>query len=100
MSDIAKQIHNDMLVHANGEGADTLIGKVVGIKKHRFIKLSKHTTGDGKRHYIPLEWVTTITGNAVYLNKNALSVRLEWLDKAAVKQQLHGPQMSIAPLNQ
>jgi hypothetical protein len=89
-----------MLVHASGDGADTLIGKVIGVKKHRFIKLSKNTTKDGARRYIPLEWVTTIVGNAVYLNRNALSVRLEWLDKAMVKQQLHGHRMSIAPLNQ
>ena len=82
MNDIAKSIHDDMLVHASDNGNDSLIGKVVGIKKHRYIKLGKRASADGERRYIPLEWVASITAEVVYLNKSARSVRLEWLDKA------------------
>ena len=91
MNDIAKSIRDDMLVHASDNGTDSLIGKVVGIKKHRYIKLGKRATADAKRRYIPLEWVASITAEVVYLNKTARSVRLEWLDKAAIKRQQNTP---------
>jgi hypothetical protein len=94
MNDIAKGIHEDMLVHASDNGTDTLIGKVVGIKKHKYIKLGKRASADGERRYIPLEWVSLVTAEVVYLNKDARSVRIEWLDKAAIKRQLHAPRVS------
>jgi hypothetical protein len=91
VNDMAKGIHDDMLVHArdNGPdvGGDTLIGKVVGIKKRKYIKLCKRDSADGERRYIPLEWVASVTGEVVYLNKDARTVRIEWLDKAAVERQ-------------
>ena len=93
MNDIAKSIHDDMLVHASDNGNDSLIGKVVGIKKHRYIKLGKRASADGERRYIPLEWVASITAEVVYLNKSARSVRLEWLDKAAIKRQQNTPKV-------
>jgi hypothetical protein len=92
MNDIAEGIHEDMLVHASDNGNDCLIGKVVGIKKHRYIKLGKRASADGERRYIPLEWVASVTAEVVYLNKDARTVRIEWLDKAAIKRQLHVPQ--------
>jgi hypothetical protein len=94
MNDIAKGIHEDMLVHASDNSTDTLIGKVVGIKKHKYIKLGKRASSDGERRYIPLEWVSSVTAEVVYLNKDARSVRIEWLDKAAIKRQLHPPRVS------
>ena len=92
MIDIVKGIHDDMLVHASDNGNDCLIGKVVGIKKHKYIKLDKRASADGERRYIPLEWVASVTAEAVYLNKDARSVRSEWLDKAAIKRHLETPQ--------
>jgi hypothetical protein len=97
MNDIAKGIHEDMLVHANDNGSDCLIGKVVGIKKHKYIKLGKRASADGERRYIPLEWVSSVTAEVVYLNKDARTVRIEWLDKAALKRQLQIPQILNEP---
>ena len=93
MNDIAKSIHEDMLVHASDNGTDCLIGKVVGIKKHKYIKLGKRASADGERRYIPLEWVASVTGEVVYLNKDARAVRIEWLDKAAIKRQQNTPKV-------
>ncbi len=93
MNDIAKSIHDDMLVHASGNGNDCLIGKVVGIKKHKYIKLGKRASADGERRYIPLEWVASVTAEVVYLNKDARAVRIEWLDKAAIKRQQNTPKV-------
>ena len=93
MNDIAKSIHEDMLVHASDNGSDCLIGKVVGIKKHKYIKLGKRACADGERRYIPLEWVASVTAEVVYLNKDARTVRIEWLDKAAIKRQQNTPKV-------
>jgi hypothetical protein len=87
MKKIAKGIHKDMLIHASGDGTKIHIGTVVGIKKDNFIKLRKRDMPDGKRRYIPLEWVKSINGNTVSLNKSAESVRHEWLTKSDFKQQ-------------
>jgi hypothetical protein len=97
MNDIAEGIHEDMLVHASDNGTDTLIGKVVGIKKHKYIKLGKRASADGERRYIPLEWVASVTAEVVYLKKDARTVRVEWLDKAAVKRQLQTPHVLNEP---
>jgi hypothetical protein len=101
MNDIAnatrKDIRDDMLVHASDNGSDALIGKVVGIKKHKYIKLGKRASADGERRYIPLEWVASVTADVVYLNKNARTVRIEWLDKAAIKRQLQTPHILNEP---
>ena len=93
MNDIAKGIHEDMLVHASDNGTDSLIGKVVGIKKHKYIKLGKRASADGERRYIPLEWVASVSAEVVYLNKDARTVRIEWLDKAAIKRQQNTPKV-------
>jgi hypothetical protein len=98
MNDIAKDIHDDMLVHASDNGSDALIGKVVGIKKHKYIKLGKRASADGERRYIPLEWVASVTADVVYLNKNARTVRIEWLDKIAIKRQLQTPHVLNEPV--
>ncbi len=87
MKKIAKGIHKDMLIHASGDGTKIHIGMVVGIKKDHFIKLRKRDMPDGKRRYIPLEWVKSINGNTVSLNKSAEIVRHEWLTKSDFKQQ-------------
>jgi hypothetical protein len=97
MNDLSKGIHEDMLVHARDDGTDTLIGKVVGIKKHKYIKLGKRASADGERRYIPLEWVASVTAEVVYLNKDARTVRIEWLNKAAIKRQLQTPQVLNEP---
>jgi hypothetical protein len=97
MNDIAKDIHEDMLVHASDNGSNALIGKVVGIKKHKYIKLGKRASANGERRYIPLEWVASVTAEVVYLNKNARTVRIEWLDKAALKRQLQTPHVLNEP---
>jgi hypothetical protein len=85
MDGIEKNIHADMVVHASGKGVDAFIGTVAGLKKHGYIKLRKRDMPDGKRRYIPLEWVTSITGEVVQLSLNASTVRREWLDKAMLK---------------
>jgi bacterioferritin (cytochrome b1) len=87
MKKMAKSIHKDMLIHASGDGTKIHIGTVVGIKKDNFIKLRKRDMPDGKRRYIPLEWVKKIDGNTVNLNKSAEMVRHEWLTKSDFKQQ-------------
>ena len=84
---IAHQIEEDMLVHAKSRGHDALIGTVKDIKRGRYIKLHRRDSPDDKRRYIPLEWVSSVTGNTVHLSKDAATVRLEWLDKAAIKDQ-------------
>jgi bacterioferritin (cytochrome b1) len=87
MKKMAKSIHKDMLIHASGDGTKIHIGTVVSIKKNNFIKLRKRDMPDGKRRYIPLEWVKKIDGNTVSLNKSAEMVRHEWLTKSDFKQQ-------------
>jgi hypothetical protein len=87
MKKIAKSIHKDMLIHASGDGTRIHIGTVLGIKKDNFIKLRKRDMPDGKRRYIPLEWVKSIDGDTVRLNKNAETVRHEWLTKSDFKHQ-------------
>jgi bacterioferritin (cytochrome b1) len=87
MKKMAKSIHKDMLIHASGDGSRIHIGTVVGVKKDHFIKLRKRDMPDGKRRYIPLEWVKSIDGDTVRLSKNAETVRHEWLTKNDLKQQ-------------
>ena len=87
MKKIAKDIHKDMLIHASGDGSRIHIGTVVGVKKDNFIKLRKRDMPDGKRRYIPLEWVKSIDGNTVRLSKNAETVHQQWLSKNDFKQQ-------------
>ncbi len=86
MKKMAKSIHKDMLIHASGDGTRIHIGTVVGVKKDNFIKLRKRDMPDGKRRYIPLEWVKKVDGDTVSLNKNADTVRQEWLTKSDFKQ--------------
>jgi hypothetical protein len=86
MKKMAKGIHKDMLIHASGDGSRIHIGTVVGVKKDNFIKLRKRDMPDGKRRYIPLEWVKKVDGNTVSLNKSAEIVRHEWLTKSDFKQ--------------
>ena len=86
MKKMAKSIHKDMLIHASGDGTRIHIGTVLGIKKDNFIKLRKRDMPDGKRRYIPLEWVKSVDGDTVRLNKNAETVRHEWLTKSDFKQ--------------
>jgi hypothetical protein len=87
MKKIAKNIHKNMLIHASGDGAKIHVGTVLGIKKDQFIKLRKRDVPDGKRRYIPLEWVKSVEGDTVRLNKNAETVRQEWLTKSEIKHQ-------------
>jgi hypothetical protein len=87
MKKIAKNIHKDRLIHASGDGSKIHIATVFGIKKDNFIKLRKRDMPDGKRRYIPLEWVKEVDGNTVRLNKNAETVRQKWLSKADFKHQ-------------
>jgi hypothetical protein len=96
MNGIAGGIREDMLVHASGSGSDTLIGKVVGIKKHAYIKLGKRAAADGERRYLPLEWVASVTDGVVYLNRDTRAVRLGWLDKAAIKRRRRASRISNA----
>jgi hypothetical protein len=85
---LQKGIHNDMLVQASEKGQEAYIGRVVGLKYHRYIKLSKQGMLDGKRRYVPLEWVHSIKGNIVRLGQTASSVRHGWLSKAELKADL------------
>jgi hypothetical protein len=85
MKEVIERIRNDMLVQAKGKGSKSHIGTVVGLKKHLYIKLSKRDTPDGKRRYIPLEWVETVEDNTVRLSKSAETVRSEWLNKSAIR---------------
>ena len=87
MKKVEKSIHKDMLIHASGDGTKIHIGTVVGIKKDHFIKLRKRDTPDGKRRYIPLEWVKSVDGNTVRLSKNAETVHRQWLTKSDFKRQ-------------
>jgi hypothetical protein len=85
MDGIEKNIHERMLVHASGKRVGAFIGTVAGLKKRGYIKLHKRDMPDGKRRYIPLEWVASITGEVVQLSLDAATVRREWLDKAMLK---------------
>jgi hypothetical protein len=79
-----ESIRPDMVVHAKGKGLKTEIGTVAGLKQRRFISLNGRDTPDGKRRYIPLEWVDTVEGNTVRLDRSYGTVRRNWLDKAAL----------------
>lgn len=85
MDGIEKDIHANMVVHASGKGLGAFIGTVAGLKKRGYIKLHKRDMPDGKRRYIPLEWVASITGEVVQLSLDASTVQREWLDKAMLK---------------
>ena len=85
---VQKGIHTDMLVQASEKGQGAYIGRVVGLKHHRYIKLSKQGMLDGQRRYVPLEWVRSVKGNIVHLGQTAAAVRGSWLDKAEVKADL------------
>jgi len=41
------------------------------------IKLTKHDSGDGKHHLIPLDWVDHVDSH-VHLNKKSDDVRSQW----------------------
>ena len=75
-----------MRIHAQGEGLETHIGTVVGVKKKRYIKVSKFDTLDGKCRYIPLKWVKTVKGNIIELLETPSSIRRKWLKKSEVKK--------------
>lgn len=79
-----KRVHADMLVQASEKGQAAYIGRVVGLK-HRYIKLSKQDMLDGRRRYVPLEWVHSVKGNIVRLSQSTVSVREGWLNKAELK---------------
>ena len=49
------------------------------MKHHRYIKLSKQGMLDGKRRYVPLEWVRSVRGNIVHLGQTTTAVRQGWL---------------------
>ena len=80
-----KRVHADMLVQASEKGQAAYIGRVVGLKHHRYIKLSKQEMLDGRRRYVPLEWVHSVKGNIVRLSQSTVSVREGWLNKAELK---------------
>jgi hypothetical protein len=91
--DITDRIHANMFIESCIKTSNTRIGTVAGIKDDRFIKLRKRDTPDGKRRFIPLEWVLAVEGNTVLISKKAETVRRTWLTKAAVKKRskkLHG----------
>ena len=81
---MATKIETDMRVHASDKGPTAYIGRVVGVKK-RYLKLSKHDTPDGKRRYIPLDWVNSVTSKMVHLARTASYARSHWLTKADLK---------------
>jgi hypothetical protein len=85
MHGIETNTHPKMVVHASGKGSGAFIGTVASVQKNGFIKLRKPDMPDGKRRYIPLEWVVSITGDSVHLSLDAVTVRREWLDKAMLK---------------
>ena len=85
MNKVQKKIGADMLVQSSEKGQEAYIGRVVGLKHHRFVKLSKQDMLDGKRRYIPLAWVKSVRGKIVHLDRAAAAVRGSWLDKAEVK---------------
>ncbi len=74
-----KHIRADMLVQASEQGQEAYIGRVAGLKHHRYIKLSKQGMLDGKRRYVPLEWVRSVRGNIVHLGQTTTAVRQGWL---------------------
>jgi hypothetical protein len=82
---IAKDIHNDMVVHARGEGVEYPIGRVEGIKRGRYIKLRRDALNQA-RDYIPLEWVESVSGNIVRLSKNLAATRQLWLSEDQTRQ--------------
>ena len=82
---LQKSFYTDMLVQASDQGQEGYIGRVVGLKHHRYLRLSKQDMLDGKRRYVPLLWVKSVKGNIVHLDKTATTVRKGWLDNAEVK---------------
>ncbi len=88
-SDMSDRIHANMYIESCIKTAKTFVGTVAGIKNDLFIKLRKRDTPDGKRRFIPLEWVLSVEGDTVLLSKKAETVRRRWLTKAAVKKHLH-----------
>lgn len=85
-SDLMDRIHTNMFVESCIKTSKTRIGTVAGLKNDAYIKLRKRDIPDGKRRFIPLEWVLSVEGDTVLLSKKAETVRRSWLTKAAVKK--------------
>jgi hypothetical protein len=85
-----KGIHPDMRMQASEKGQVASIGRVVGLKHQRFIRLRKQGVLDGKRRSIPLGWGGSVDGhsvdgNLVRLGRTARSVRHGWLGRAGLQ---------------
>ena len=84
-----KLIKPNLMVHARvteNAGTETAAsGAHVGTVDHRegdrFIKLKKSDAIDGRHHWIPVEWVTDVDDEAVYLDKTPVEVTRDYLDE-------------------
>lgn len=56
----------------------TKVGTVDHLDGADQIKLTRHESGDGLHHLIPVSWVEEIRDNQVILNKNSEEVRQQW----------------------
>jgi hypothetical protein len=51
-----------MLGQSSEKGQEARVGRVAGLKRHRYSKLSKQGRLDGQRRYLPLAWVKSVLG--------------------------------------
>ncbi len=67
--------------HMKVVGADgQMVGEVDHVEEGR-IKLTRNgPQANGKHHYIPADWVDSVDGQEVCLNKNAKDACQQWLD--------------------
>lgn len=68
------KIKEHLMVHAKGEGSmqgapGVHVGTVEHMDGEKYIKLTKSNSPDGQHHWIPVDWVESVDGKAVYLNK-------------------------------
>ena len=69
---------SDIAAHAEVLSADNQhVGTVDGVEGDQ-IKLTRKDSTDGKHHFIPLSWVTSVRDGKIHLSRNAYVVRGQW----------------------
>ena len=61
-------------------GADGLhVGTVDHVEGEQ-IKLTRRDSDDNRHHYIPTDWVASVSGNEARLDKSAEEAKAEWTE--------------------
>lgn len=80
------EIKEHLMIHAKGMGTmegspGVHIGTVDCVEGGKFIKTSKDDSHDGRCHWLPIDWVESVTTEVIYLNRKAEDAMSNLLDQ-------------------